>query len=205
MGISSDNGISVSGHRLSLEEKLFFLISGIITSVPLTLFVGTFTDSLCIVLPMGYATICSVAIFTPFVEEFAKAYPLFYRHGETERSLFSLGFLVGLGFGITEFVLYVTVLQGSILIRLPGIFFHATSTSITAYGIATRRAWIFYLLAVALHFANNIAAIFGSFWIVVGPLAIVITYLCSWYLYRQTSDRFIDGNQPREIPNDSFE
>jgi len=201
MGASYNNEISVPAHRLSLEEKLFFLISGVITSVPLTLFVGSFTDSLCVVLPLTYATVCSVAIFTPFIEEFAKAYPLFYRHGETERSLFSLGFLVGLGFGFTEFLLYVIVLRGSLLLRLPGIFFHAASTSITAYGIATKRPWVFYLIAVTLHFANNVAAIFNPFWIVVGPVAITITYLCSWYLYRQTSERFVENNQPHEVPN----
>jgi RsiW-degrading membrane proteinase PrsW (M82 family) len=186
--VRASNDVSVPVHRPSLKEKLFFLISGVITSVPLTLFVSNFTDSLCVVLPLTYATICSVALFTPFVEEFAKAYPLFYRHGETVKSLFTLGFLVGLGFGLTEFLLYVIVLRGSVLIRLPGIFFHAASTSITAYGIATKRAWVFYLIAVALHFANNVAAIFDPFWIVVGPVAIAITYLCSWYLYRQTSE-----------------
>jgi RsiW-degrading membrane proteinase PrsW (M82 family) len=195
MRAANDNRVSVTGHRLSIDEKLFFLISGVVSSVPITLFVGTFTDSLCIALPIGVATFCSVALFTPFVEEFAKAYPLFYRHGETERSLFTLGFLVGLGFGITEFLLYVIVLQGSILIRLPGIFFHAASTSITAYGIAKKKAWIFYLIAVALHFANNIAAIFAPFWIVVGPLAIILTYFCSWYLYQKTSENYIEGNQ----------
>jgi hypothetical protein len=42
MGTSEDKGISVTVHRLSLEEKLFFLLSGVITSVPLTLFVGDF-------------------------------------------------------------------------------------------------------------------------------------------------------------------
>ena len=197
MEASDDNELSVSVHRPSLQEKLFFLLSGAITSVPLTLFVGTFTDSLCVTLPLIYATICSVAIFTPFVEEFAKVYPLFYRHGETERSLFSLGFLVGLGFGFTEFLLYVVVLRSSLLVRLPGIFFHATSTSITAYGIAKRKTWIFYLVAVGLHFANNFAAIFDPFWFVVGPVAIVVTYLCSWYLYHQTSEKFIEDNQTR--------
>jgi RsiW-degrading membrane proteinase PrsW (M82 family) len=190
-----DKEFSISGHRVSMEEMLFFLISGIVTSVPLTLFAGTFTDSLCVVLPLGYATICSVAIFTPFIEEFAKAYPLFYRHCETERSLFSLGFLVGLGFGLTEFFVYVMVLSGSVLIRLPGVFFHAASTSITAYGIATRRTWVFYLLAVVLHFANNVAAIFDPIWVLVGPVAIALTCLCSWYLYRRTSERFIEDNR----------
>lgn len=187
---SEETKISVSVHRPDLREKLFFLLSGIITSVPLTLFAGTFTDSLCITLPMFYAQVCSIVIFTPFVEEFAKAFPLFYRHGETRRSLFVLGFMVGLGFGFTEFLLYVFALEQSILFRLPGIFFHAASTSITAYGIGTNRPWLFYLVAVGLHFAINFAAIVSSLWIMIGPAAIAVTYYLSWYLYRQTSETF---------------
>ncbi len=194
MGTSEENKISVSVHRPSIQEKLFFLLSGIITSVPLTLFAGTFTASLCIALPIFYAQICSIAIFTPFVEKFAKAFPLFYRHGETTKSLFSLGFIVGLGFGFTEFLLYVFALDQSIFVRLPGIFFHAASTSITAYGIGTNRPWIFYLTAVGLHFAINFAAIFSSIWIIIGPTAIAITYYLSWYLYKRTSETFPEKN-----------
>jgi RsiW-degrading membrane proteinase PrsW (M82 family) len=194
MESSEENRISVSVHRPDLKEKLFFLLSGIITSVPLTLFVGTFTDSLCISLPIFYAQLCSIAVFTPFVEEFAKAFPLFYRHGETTRSLFLLGFIVGLGFGFTEFFLYIFALGQSIFVRLPGIFFHAASTSITAYGIGTNRPWLFYLVAVGLHFAINFAALFSSIWIVVGPIAISVTYLLSWRLYKQTSETFVAQN-----------
>jgi RsiW-degrading membrane proteinase PrsW (M82 family) len=194
MESSEETKISVSVHRPDLQEMLFFLLSGIITSVPLTLFAGTFTDSLCISLPMIYAQVCSVAIFTPFVEEFAKAFPLFYRHGETQRSLFVLGFIVGLGFGFTEFLLYVFALEQSILLRLPGIFFHAASTSIIAYGIGTNRPWIFYLISVGLHFAINFAAIFSSLWIIVGPTAIAVTYYLSWRLYKQTSETFPEKN-----------
>jgi hypothetical protein len=190
MGTSEENKISVSVHRPSLQEKLFFLLSGIITSVPLTLFVGTFTDSLCITLPIFYAQVCSIAIFTPFVEEFAKAFPLFYRHGETTKSIFSLGFIVGLGFGFTEFFLYVFALDQPILFRLPGIFFHAASTSITAYGIGTNRPWVFYLIAVGLHFIINFAALVSSIWIMIGPAAIAATYYLSWYLYKRTSETF---------------
>jgi hypothetical protein len=187
---SEKNKISVSVHRPSLQEKLFFLLSGIITSVPLTIFAGTFTDSLCISLPIFYAQVCSIVIFTPFVEEFAKAFPLFYRHGETTKSLFSLGFIVGLGFGFTEFLLYVFALDQSILVRLPGIFFHAASTSITAYGIGTNRPWTFYLIAVGLHFIVNFAALFFSQWILIGPTAVSVAYYLSWRLYKQTSETF---------------
>jgi len=93
---------SIIGHyKLSLREKFFFFISGIIISVPFTLFFSKFADYLCIIMPLLYASICSTAVFTPLIEEFAKAYPLFYRHCETERSLFTLGFFVGLGFGFS--------------------------------------------------------------------------------------------------------
>ena len=192
--MGTSDAISVSVHRPDLQEKLFFLLSGIITSVPLTLFVGTFTDSLCVALPIFYAQVCSIALFAPFVEEFAKVFPLFYRHGETTKSIFSLGFIVGLGFGFTEFLLYVFVLDQPILVRLPAIFFHAASTSITAYGIGTRRPWLFYLIAVGLHFAVNFAALFSSLWILVGPAAIAVTYYLSWLLYNRTSETFPEKN-----------
>lgn len=176
---------SFSGHRPDTNEKLFFFISGIVTSVPLTLFVNLFTDSLCVTLPIFYAQICSIAVFTPFIEEFAKAYPLFYRHGESVRSLFSLGFLVGLGFGFAEFALYVFVYNQPFFVRLPGVFFHASSTSIVAYGIRTGRAWLFYLIAVVLHFAINFAALIPSLWMLT-LLAFFIAYYLSWYLNRKT-------------------
>ena len=188
MANNQGKAVTIVVHRPDIQEKLFFLLSGIITSVPFTLFVASFTDSLCITLPMFYAQICSVAVFTPFIEEFAKAFPLFYRHGETIRSLFELGFIVGIGFGFTEFLLYVFVLGQPIFVRLPAIFFHAATTAITAYGIGTNRIWFFYLIAVGLHFAINISALLESVWIIVGPIAISATYLLAWYLYKRITE-----------------
>ncbi len=181
--------IIIRPHKPDEKEKLFFLISGIIISVPFTLFIGNLTDYLCVNLSRLFAAICSVALFTPFIEEYAKAYPIFYRHGETERSLFTLGFLVGLGFGLSEFVLYILVIGASIPIRLPGLFFHAASTSITTYGIATKRTIPFYLIAVALHALNNFSAFFGEIWIIGGAAAVIITYFLAWRFYRKTSER----------------
>ena len=188
MANNQEKAVTIVVHRPDIQEKLFFLLSGIITSVPFTLFVGSFTDSICITLPMFYAQICSVAVFTPFIEEFAKAFPLFYRHGETPRSIFVLGFIVGLGFGFTEFLLYVFVLGQPIFVRLPAIFFHAATTSITAYGIGTNRIWFFYLIAVGFHFVINISALLESFWIIVGPVALSAAYLLAWYLYNRTTE-----------------
>ena len=194
MSTVPDEHKTIPLHKPDAQEKLFFFTSGIIISVPLTLYFGMFTDYLCELspLPLFYASICTTAIFTPLIEEFAKAYPLFYRHGETERSIFTLGFLVGLGFGISEFVLYVFVLDVAVPIRLPGLFFHAASTSITAYGIATKRPVPFYLIAVVLHFSNNLSALLGSAWLIGGIGAVLITYCLSWHLYRKTSERFVD-------------
>lgn len=190
---STQNNEKIIGiHRPGLKEKFFFFLSGTIVSIPFTLYARTLTSQLCVHMPILYARICSTAIFTPFVEEFAKAYPLFYRHGETERSIFTLGFIVGLGFGITEFFMYVFLVRAPIYIRLPGIFFHAASTSITAYGIARNRPWL-YLAAVTLHFLNNLSAIFGLLWLISGFPTLIVALFLSWTFYWKTSPvRFSD-------------
>lgn len=176
----------------SSREKFFFFISGIMISVPFTLFIGSITDHLCIIMPLFYASVCSTAIFTPLIEEFAKAYPLFYRRCQSERSLFILGFFAGLGFGISEFFVYILVLGAPFLLRLPAIFFHAASTSIVAFGIAKKKPLPFYFIAVFLHFMNNFSALFGLFWFIGGGLALVITYYSSWRLYKKTSEEVIE-------------
>ena len=183
----------IKGHyKLSLREKFFFFISGIIISVPFTFFFSKSADYLCIIMPLLYASICSTAVFTPLIEEFAKAYPLFYRHCETERSLFMVGFFVGLGFGFSEFLVYILLLGAPLLLRLPAILFHAASTSIVAYGIARRNPVPFYLLAVFLHFLNNFSAFFGLLWFIGGGLSLVLTYYISWRLYNRTTEEIME-------------
>ena len=190
--------VVVPVHRPSMKERLFFLLSGIVSSVPLTLFVNQFADSFIGSLSSFYAVLISAVILSPFIEEFAKAFPLLYRHGETERSIFSLGLLVGVGFGLAEFILYVFVLGVPFVYRLGGIVFHAASTSITAYGIATRRAAMFYMISVVLHFANNFFAIVFSMTdlpVLFGPWSLgsyavmVATLYLSLRLFNRTSER----------------
>ena len=163
-----------------------------IVSIPLTLFVTTFTDYL---LSIGtstvYAGVLSTVLFAPLVEEFSKAYPLFYRHAETERSIFTLGFLVGLGFGIVELIDYVVIVGQPLLLRLPLVFFHASATSITAFGIAKKRILPFYLVAVGLHLFNNLFAVLGPVWDVGGPAFIGAAYFLSWFLYGKTQEYMI--------------
>lgn len=202
MTTSQENQIVIPVHRPAFREKLFFFISGIVSSIPLTLFVSQFTTPLLGSQPPIYAVLFSAVIFAPLIEEFAKAFPLLYRHGETERSIFILGFLVGLGFGIFEFITYVFVLGVPFVFRLPAVFFHAASTSITAYGIATKRPVVFYLIAVLLHFLNNFLAFVRfsadpeglsliGLWSVGAYAVAVATYFLSWHLYDKTSERIV--------------
>ena len=146
-------------HKPDAGEMLFFFLCGVIISTPLTLFVYQYTDSLLVGLNSFTITLISRAFFAPFIEEFSKAYPLFYRHGETQRSIFNLAILVGLGFGLVELLTYVSVLNVPIIYRLPGLFFHPASAAVTAYGIATKQPIPLYLIAVFLHFANNCLAL----------------------------------------------
>ena len=183
----------IHAHKPNEKEYFFFFISGIIIGIPFTIFYESYANQFCILLPGIAAQFCSIAIFSPFIEEFAKAYPLFYRHGETQRSLLRLGFLTGLGYGIVEFFLYIFVYNAPILIRIPGLFFHAASIIIVAYGIATRKPIRYYLIAVFIHFGNNFFAILGDFWYIGGPLALILTYVIAYYLYMKSKDIIVDN------------
>jgi RsiW-degrading membrane proteinase PrsW (M82 family) len=179
-------------HKPDTVELLFFFLCGVITSVPLTLFVAQFADSFLVGFDAFSATLISTAVFAPFIEEFSKAFPLFYRHGETERSIFNLALFVGLGFGVVELLTYVFLLGVNPIARLPGLFFHPASTSITAYGIATKRPLPFYLVAVTFHFSNNFLAVLNPFDIQFSSIIVAITVFMSWRLHSRTRAKFIN-------------
>ncbi len=195
----SNDSVTIKLHRPGVNELLFFFVSGAIVSVPLTLFIEQYAGLPLTGLSTFDVTIITIVLFAPFVEEFSKAFPLFYRHGETERSIFNLGLFVGLGFGIVEFFTYVLTLGPSIIpARIPGLFFHPASTSITAYGIATKRPLPFYLAAVALHFSNNFFAILAPPIVPASIIVLAITLFGSWRLHDRTKEKLIyhpDGCQ----------
>jgi RsiW-degrading membrane proteinase PrsW (M82 family) len=167
-------------HKPSRKELIFFFSSGILVSIPFALFFSNFYRFL----PQALAII----IIAPFIEELAKVFPLFYRHGETERSYVVLGLLIGLGFGISEFVLYVGLLGAPIVVRIPGIIFHASSASITAYGISKKNPLPYYLTAVALHVGNNFFASTANIFSGTAELLIlIVVYLLAWRYYRKSS------------------
>ncbi len=168
-------------HKPNVREKIFFFASGLLVSVPFALFFAQFYDFLPLLI--------SSAIIAPFIEELAKVFPLFYRHGETERSIVLLGVLIGLGFGITELVLYVFVLGVPPVARIPGVVFHASSAAITAYGIAKKFPLPYYLIAVGLHVANNFFALIGDEFLalIVQLLVLITVFYTAYYLYNRAS------------------
>ncbi len=169
-------------HKPSWKELAFFFASGVLVSIPFTLFFAQLYPYV--------PTLVAVVVLAPFIEELAKVFPLFYRHGETERSYVTLGLLIGLGFGISEFVLYVFFLGVDPVARIAGIVFHASSAAITGYGIAKKNPLPFYLIAVGLHATNNLLAELGSFFTVFAALLVLITaYLLAWrYWHRARKD-----------------
>jgi RsiW-degrading membrane proteinase PrsW (M82 family) len=190
MSLIDQGKVTIPFHRPSLEEKLFFFFSGIIVSIPFATVFESLATVLSPSLTEPYAAILAVAIIAPLVEEFGKAYPLYYRHGETKKSIMNLGFLVGLGFGITELLEYVVILDVPVLARLPGVLFHAANTSTVAYGIANKKPIQFYLIAVAFHFLFNMAAMFDPSQILI-YLSFLLTVYLFWYLYSKTPETLI--------------
>jgi RsiW-degrading membrane proteinase PrsW (M82 family) len=182
--------VEIKLHKPDASELLFFFVCGAVISVPLTLFIDQYADSILVGLDPSTATLISIAVFAPFIEEFAKAYPLFYRHGETERSIFNLAVLVGFGFGIVELITYVS-LGALVTSRLPGLFFHPASTSITAYGIATKRPLPYYMTAVALHFSYNFLVLTSPFGFSTGIFVVAITIFTSWQLRSRTKEKIV--------------
>ena len=168
-------------HKPTFRELAFFFSSGVLVSIPFTFFFSQFYS----LFPAALA----IVILAPFIEELAKVFPLFYRHGETERSYVILGVLIGLGFGISEFVLYVFFLGVSPVDRFSGIIFHSSSAAITAYGIAKKNPLPYYLVSVGLHIVNNFFALAGNvFFGVFAELFVLITvYLLAWRYYHMAS------------------
>jgi RsiW-degrading membrane proteinase PrsW (M82 family) len=178
-------------HKPGLGEMLFFLGSGVIVSIPMALFFEPSADFLNSFLQNEFeAEILAAAVLAPIIEEFAKAYPLFYRHGESQKSLFTMGLLVGLGFGVTEFFAYVILRAVPWYVRLPGIFFHASLTSIVAYGIAAKRSAPFYLVAVFLHSSVNFTALEET--ALPYSLLLATAYILCFLLYSKASEQVID-------------
>ncbi|MDP1884286.1 MAG: PrsW family glutamic-type intramembrane protease [Candidatus Moranbacteria bacterium] len=188
-----ENSITIAWHRPDFKEKLFFLTSGMVMSIPFTLLTESSASQLLLEsgLPIFYAQFFSIALIAPVLEEFAKAYPLFYRHGETEKSIVTLGFYAGLGFGLVEFIFFIFYFGAPIVPRASAVLFHAANTSIMAYGIAKKEPWKFYALPVALHLVNNSLALSGTARPHLIASVLLVSYVLAAVLHLKASDKII--------------
>lgn len=158
-------------------ERFFFFLTGIIVGVPVALFFESLFG-------LYFSTFGIGMIIAPLIEEFAKADPLFFRYERPARTLMRLGLLSGLGFGLAEFAVYVS-LGTPFILRLPAIGFHAAGTAIVGYGVFRRKTIQFYFVSVALHFVNNLFAGLGELWLVGGIGATLAAYYLAWRFYRK--------------------
>ena len=178
-------------HRPKPAEFAFFFSCGIIMSVSITLVVASLLDPLTSVFDKVLAEVVVTAVFAPFIEEFSKIFPLYYRHGETQRSILNLALMVGLGFAIVELLEYVFLFGVPLPYRIPGLFFHPSTTAIAAYGIATKRPCPFYLLAVSLHFGTNFLAIVNPLPISGSILVVGLAVFLAYSFYAKTKEKVI--------------
>jgi RsiW-degrading membrane proteinase PrsW (M82 family) len=176
-------------HRPRNREIVFFFFCGVIMSISITFFISALLAAPLVGLPALLAEIIFVAVFPGFIEEFSKIFPLYYRHGETQRSILNLAIMVGLGFAIVELLEYVLFFDASIIVRIPGLFFHPATTAISAYGIVTRRPIPFYLLAAALHFSTNFLGIVSPFPFSLQFLVIALTIYLGYTFYSRTKEK----------------
>jgi hypothetical protein len=169
-------------HKPRLREYAFFFASGILVSIPFASFFESLYPS-----TTALSSVLLIVVLAPLIEELAKVFPLFYRHGETERSIVTLGLLIGLGFGIAEFVSYVAFVGVSPIVRFPSIIFHASSAIIASYGIAKNNPVPYYLFAVFLHFVNNFFAVLNDqFSGSLGLFVVLTTFLMGWHYWHKT-------------------
>ncbi len=187
-----DSQKTIIVHKPSLDEKLFFFISGMVVSIPFTiLFESLSSYLLARNFSRLFVSVFSVLILAPLIEEFAKAYPLFYRHGETGKSMLVLGLAIGLGFGIAEFAIYVFMYNAPVIYRIPGVLFHATAAAITAYGITVRKPVVYYVIATFFHFSYNLFAQSDVLYLP-GILAILASeFLLSYHYYKKASEGIV--------------
>ncbi len=160
-------------------------------SISITFFISSLLEPALAGLPALSAEVIFIAVFPGFIEEFSKIFPLYYRHAETQRSILNLAIMVGLGFAIVELLEYVILLGVPIYVRIPGLFFHPSTTAISAYGIVTKRPIPFYLLAATLHFSTNFLGIVSPFPFSLQFIIIALTIYLAYSFYNRTKEKQI--------------
>ena len=178
-------------HKPDTREYLYYFVQGLVISVALTFFFESIARRVVSdFFSTHMAGFLLIVILAPIIEEYFKVYPLFNRHAETARSLIKLGFFSGLGFGVSEFFVYVFFAGAPVIVRLPGLLFHAASTSIAASGFYKNEFPKFYAIAVLLHAVNNFFAELGDIWLIGGLATLLLAYIIAYKEYSSAEDEY---------------
>ncbi len=185
--------VTIYIHRPSRLEISTFFSQGLVMSIPMAIyFEEFFADHLTQIMPLLPLPAVMAVLLAPFIEEFAKVFPLFERHGETAKTIVLLGFITGLGFGFAEFLIYVFQYGAPAGARVLQIFDHASYSLISSYGLIAKRFLPFFFLAVGLHATFNLLVEQGNFLVVVAVGLAGISILLAWLLYNRAQDTIID-------------
>ena len=89
--------------------------------------------------------------------------------------------------------MYVFFLGAPLIARIPGVIFHASSASITAYGIAKKNPLPYYLISVSLHLQTILFALEAAlpFGVLAEFLVLIVAYFLAWHFYHQSSQEKI--------------
>lgn len=176
-------------YKGNLSTYIWSFLQGLIGSVFLTVIFENIARGFLVDLFRNeLAGFILLVIVAPIVEEYFKIYPLFRRRAESPETLIIFGFLIGLGFGVSEFLIYVLLAKVPVLVRLPGLFFHGASAAIATMGLVKNNLAKYYLIAVILHAAVNFFAELGQVYILGGLGSVILTYILAYNFYRVAED-----------------
>ncbi len=180
-------------HRPSQLEITSFFVQGLIMSIPMAIyFEEYFNGHLAQIAPWLPVPEVMALLLAPFIEEFAKVFPLFERHGETAKTIVFLGFITGLGFGFAEFFIYVFQYGEPVGARILQIFDHASYALISSYGLVVRRFLPFFFLAVGFHASFNLLVEQGNFLVVAAVASAGVAILLAWSLFNRAQENLVD-------------
>ena len=90
--METEQKATIPVHKPDIKEKIFFLGAGLLMSLPFTLFFSDLSNTLCVALPLPFAQVCAIVIFTPFIQEVAKVFHFFIVMEKLKDPLWTWGY-----------------------------------------------------------------------------------------------------------------
>lgn len=173
-------------HVPNLKERIYFFALGPLLAIPLSIFYQNFLDTYLTKFfseTLVFSVI--VVIVAPLIEELLKAVPLLYRHIEVKKSIMNLAIYLGVGFGLSELILYVVNYNVPLRSRIPSLIFHPVSAIIIAYGINKGQTLKFFLVSLFFHSGSNYIKLVQPAWTLGWLILNIIAVILAVRLYNE--------------------